>query len=139
MKLYSQRMNSFTIGQVAERTGFSTSTLRQYEELGLVAPPRVLKSGCRLHDDRVLGRVAFVARAKPSIGMPVARWHHPRRRVRGRIDEDECQRVIVCAFCADGKHTPPHMMWRSRSRHRNISPDPSIGFGRKGASSRSCN
>ncbi len=57
-------MSTFTIGQVAERSGFSASALRYYEDVGLVAPTRRTAAGYRLYDDGVLGRLAFVARAK---------------------------------------------------------------------------
>ena len=57
-------MNTFTIGQVAERSGFSASALRYYEELGLIAPAARTEAGYRLYDDRALSRLAFVARAK---------------------------------------------------------------------------
>ena len=55
---------SYTIGEVAERSGFSTSTLRYYESVGLVAPAGRTGSGYRLYDERALSRLAFVARAK---------------------------------------------------------------------------
>jgi DNA-binding transcriptional MerR regulator len=57
-------MSTFTIGQVAERSGFSASALRYYEELGLIAPAARTEAGYRLYDDRALSRLAFVARAK---------------------------------------------------------------------------
>jgi DNA-binding transcriptional MerR regulator len=57
-------MTELTIGQVAERTGFSTSALRYYEELGLVTPTTRTGAGYRLYDDDALLRLAFIARAK---------------------------------------------------------------------------
>lgn len=57
-------MTTFTIGQVAERTGFSASALRYYEGLGLVVPTTRTESGYRLYDDGALGRLTFIARAK---------------------------------------------------------------------------
>ncbi len=57
-------MSTFTIGQVAERSGFSASALRYYEDLGLVAPTTRTEAGYRVYDDQVLGRLAFIARAK---------------------------------------------------------------------------
>jgi len=57
-------MTTFTIGQVAERTGFSTSALRYYEELGLVAPATRTDAGYRIYDDQAMRRLAFIARAK---------------------------------------------------------------------------
>ena len=57
-------VSTFTIGQVAERSGFSASALRYYEDVGLVAPTTRTESGYRVYDDQVLGRLAFIARAK---------------------------------------------------------------------------
>jgi DNA-binding transcriptional MerR regulator len=55
---------SYTIGEVAERSGFSASALRYYEEIGLVEPSGRSAGGYRLYDDRVLDRLAFISRAK---------------------------------------------------------------------------
>jgi DNA-binding transcriptional MerR regulator len=57
-------MSTFTIGQVAARTGFTASALRYYEGLGLVAPAARTEAGYRVYDDRALTRLAFIARAK---------------------------------------------------------------------------
>ena len=57
-------MGTYTIGQTAERSGFSASTLRYYEGIGLVAPAERTGSGYRLYDDQALARLAFIARAK---------------------------------------------------------------------------
>lgn len=56
--------STYTIGQVAERSGFSASALRYYEGIGLVEPSTRTASGYRLYDDRSLARLAFIARAK---------------------------------------------------------------------------
>jgi DNA-binding transcriptional MerR regulator len=57
-------VGSYTIGQTAERSGFSASSLRYYEGVGLVHPSERSASGYRLYDDRALSRLAFIARAK---------------------------------------------------------------------------
>jgi DNA-binding transcriptional MerR regulator len=57
-------MGTFTIGQVAERTGFPATTLRYYEDLGLVAPAGRTDAGYRLYDEDAVDRLAFIARAK---------------------------------------------------------------------------
>ena len=57
-------MGSYTIGQTAERSGFSASSLRYYEGIGLVAPSERTDAGYRLYDDQALARLAFIARAK---------------------------------------------------------------------------
>lgn len=73
-------MSTYTIGQVADRSGFSASALRYYEGVGLVAPATRSAAGYRLYDDHTLDRLAFVARAKqlgcslPEITDLVAIW-----------------------------------------------------------------
>jgi MerR family transcriptional regulator, copper efflux regulator len=57
-------MSALTIGQVAERTGFSTSALRYYEGLGLVTPTTRTEASYRVYDDDAVTRLGFIARAK---------------------------------------------------------------------------
>ena len=57
-------MRSYTIGEVAERSGFSASSLRYYEGIGLVEPTTRTDAGYRLYDDGTLDRLSFIARAK---------------------------------------------------------------------------
>lgn len=55
---------SYTIGEVAERSGFSASALRYYEGIGLVPAATRTPAGYRLYDDATLSRLTFIARAK---------------------------------------------------------------------------
>jgi DNA-binding transcriptional MerR regulator len=64
LKLYGGLVSSYTIGEVADRSGFSASALRYYEGIGLVAPSARTGGGYRLYDDQTLARLAFIARAK---------------------------------------------------------------------------
>ena len=57
-------MSHYTIGEVAERSGFSASALRYYEAIGLVEPTTRTDAGYRIYDDRTLARLAFIARAR---------------------------------------------------------------------------
>jgi DNA-binding transcriptional MerR regulator len=57
-------MGNYTIGELAERTGFSPSSLRYYEGIGLVDPASRTPSGYRLYGDEAVSRLAFIARAK---------------------------------------------------------------------------
>lgn len=57
-------VSEYTIGEVAERSGFSASALRYYEGIGLLAPSTRSHGGYRLYDDATLDRLAFIARAK---------------------------------------------------------------------------
>lgn len=57
------------IGQVATVSGFPIKTIRYYEDIGLLAPSvERSDSGYRLFEESVLGRLAFIKRAK-SLGL----------------------------------------------------------------------
>lgn len=78
-------MGTYTIGQVAERSGFSPSQLRYYETHGLLAPAGRRANGYRMYDDSALERLRFIDRTKQlgcslsEIAALVALW-----------DADEC-------------------------------------------------
>ena len=57
-------MSNYTIGEVAERSGFTASALRFYEGIGLVQPATRTDAGYRIYDDRTVARLAFITRAK---------------------------------------------------------------------------
>jgi MerR family transcriptional regulator, copper efflux regulator len=56
-------MDGYSISQVAERTGFPPSTLRFYEQHGLVRPART-SSGYRRYDNGHVELLEFIGRAK---------------------------------------------------------------------------
>jgi Cu(I)-responsive transcriptional regulator len=51
------------IGEVSEHSGLPAKTIRYYEDIGLVAPPRTA-NGYRVFGDRELHKLAFLARAR---------------------------------------------------------------------------
>lgn len=57
-------MSTYTIGEAADRSGFSASALRYYEGIGLVVPSTRTGTGYRFYDDHTLARLAFISRAK---------------------------------------------------------------------------
>jgi MerR family copper efflux transcriptional regulator len=57
-------MDKIKIAELAERTGFTTPTLRYYEEIGLLTEPERSKSGYRLYGQSDVDRVRFIGRAK---------------------------------------------------------------------------
>jgi DNA-binding transcriptional MerR regulator len=57
-------VTTYTIGEIASRSGFSASALRYYEGIGLVSPAARTDAGYRLYDDQALARLAFIDRAK---------------------------------------------------------------------------
>lgn len=56
-------MDGYSISQVAQRTGFPASTLRFYEQSGLVRPERT-PAGYRSYDDHHIELLSFIGRAK---------------------------------------------------------------------------
>ncbi|HEX4981710.1 MAG TPA: MerR family transcriptional regulator, partial [Ilumatobacteraceae bacterium] len=52
------------IKEVADASGFSASTLRYYEQIGLLPEASRTPAGYRMFDERTLDRLAFIARAK---------------------------------------------------------------------------
>src|SRR5579864_2447628 len=54
-----------TIGEVAKQAGLRASAIRYYEKAGLLPEP-VRSGGQRRYDDRILGRLAVLERAKNS-------------------------------------------------------------------------
>jgi DNA-binding transcriptional MerR regulator len=94
----------YTIGEAAERTGFSASTLRYYESIGLVSAVQRTAAGYRTYDDSALAKVSFIARAKglgctlDEITDLISVW-----------DDDECEPVqrrlheLVTAKIADAQ------------------------------------
>lgn len=59
------------IGELAQRAGTTTKTLRFYERAGLLRTPERTGSGYRDYDDRVLDRLAFV-KAAQAAGLTLA-------------------------------------------------------------------
>ena len=56
-------MDGYSISQAADRTGFPASTLRFYEQSGLVRPART-PAGYRSYDNRHIEQLSFIGRAK---------------------------------------------------------------------------
>lgn len=52
------------IGELASRSGVAAKTLRYYEEIGMVPPPRRSPSGYRDYEESALDRLAFIRAAQ---------------------------------------------------------------------------
>lgn len=59
------------IGELSRHSGVPSTTLRYYEQAGLLAPPRRTASGYRAYGEETLNRLAFI-RAAQSVGLTLA-------------------------------------------------------------------
>lgn len=59
------------IGELSRHSGVPSTTLRYYEQAGLLAAPRRTASGYRAYDESTLSRLAFI-RAAQSVGLTLA-------------------------------------------------------------------
>lgn len=80
-------MDGYSISQVAERTGFPATTLRFYEQSGLVRPERTA-AGYRCYDDTHIELLSFIGRAK-GFGLSLEEITE----LLGLLDGDECAPV----------------------------------------------
>ncbi len=84
----STSTSTWTIGQLAERGGFTTSALRYYERCGLLAPVARTEAGYRLYDETSERRLRFIARAK-QLGCTLEEIVG----LLSLVDQDECRPV----------------------------------------------
>ncbi|WP_017569190.1 MerR family transcriptional regulator [Nocardiopsis halotolerans] len=102
------------VSELAERSGVAATTLRYYEERGLL-PARRSPAGYRLYDERALDRLAFITTAKrlgldlDEVGELTALWSaQPCSRVRAalsprleqRLDQARAQAAELADFQA---------------------------------------
>ena len=59
-----------TIGQLARATGVTAKTIRYYEAIGVLPPPRRSAAGYRQYDRPAIDRLRFVRRAR-ALGLPL--------------------------------------------------------------------
>ena len=57
-------MKTLRISEVAARTGVPATTLRYYEDIGLIGPAARSSNGYRTYDERDVERLAVITRAK---------------------------------------------------------------------------
>ncbi len=55
---------TFTIGELAARTGMTPDALRYYERLGVIAPVRRTTGGYRVYTGEIIERLRFIKQAQ---------------------------------------------------------------------------
>mgnify|MGYP000285988986 CR=1 FL=1 len=63
--------HGLTIGQLAARTGTNPKTIRYYEAVGLLPPPRRTPAGYRLYGPEDVARLGFIRKAR-AVGLSLA-------------------------------------------------------------------
>lgn len=96
-------MDGLSISKVAERTGFPPTTLRFYEEAGLVRPRRT-EAGYRCYGERDIEVLSFIGRAK-GFGLSLEEITE----LLALLDDDHCApvqgrlRTLIDAKIADAR------------------------------------
>lgn len=57
-------MNEHSIGEISRRTGVKVTTVRFYEQRGLIAPPARTTGGQRRYDEAAMERLTFLRHAR---------------------------------------------------------------------------
>ncbi|NOZ61888.1 MAG: MerR family transcriptional regulator [Calditrichaeota bacterium] len=89
-------METFTVGQLAQRAGVNVETVRFYEKRGLMPKPKRTKSGYRQYTVSDVSRILFIKRAK-ELGFTLK-----------EIDELFSLKIDAETTCGDVKHLAQH-------------------------------
>lgn len=81
-------MTTWSISQVAEKTGLSPHTLRWYERIGLLAPVHRSSDGRRQYTDQDLEWLGLITKLRDT-GMPLREIHRYAELVRSGAGEAE--------------------------------------------------
>jgi MerR family copper efflux transcriptional regulator len=99
-RVYRRDVTVLLISELSRQTGVPPSTLRYYEQVGLLPPTERTASGYRLYDDHARQRLLFIEAAKrlrlslASIGDLLTVWEtNPCRAVKGRLRPALDQRI----------------------------------------------
>lgn len=81
----------YRIEQVAERTGLTRRTLRYYEEIGLLPPPRRTEGNYRLYSEEEVAYIERIHQMKSALGLSL-------KEVEEFLAEDDERRALVSAY-----------------------------------------
>jgi len=70
-------LNHLKIGELADRAGMSTRTIRYYEEIGLLGSIKRIEGGKRIYTDSDFQRLKFIQRLK-HLGLTLTEMHELR-------------------------------------------------------------
>lgn len=98
--LPAEKHPSYTIGELARRTGLRPSTLRYYEAQGLLAPMERTEAGYRLYAPQAEQVLHFIQRAQ-RLGFSLADIRALRQaESQGNLDDAEASKIAAARFLA---------------------------------------
>jgi len=71
MTISEHHLNDYTISQLANDAGISTSMIRLYEQQGILSPVRRTSCGYRVYDEQAVARLRIV-QAEKAAGIALA-------------------------------------------------------------------
>ncbi len=84
------------IGELARRAGIRASALRYYEQVGVLQPARRTAAGYRLYGPEVMGRLAFLRRARAlGLSLDEVRRLLAERRAETTADRDRLRHLVA--------------------------------------------
>src|SRR5262249_2201700 len=89
---------SYRIERVAERTGLTRRTLRYYEEIGLLPPPRRTEGNYRLYSAEEVAYIERIHRMKSALGLSL-------KEVQEFLAEDDERRVLQTTYQTESDST----------------------------------
>ena len=87
----------YRIEQVAERTGLTRRTLRYYEEIGLLPPPRRTEGNYRLYSEEDVAYIERIHQMKSALGLSL-------KEVEEFLAEDDERRVLQSTYHTQSDH-----------------------------------
>jgi DNA-binding transcriptional MerR regulator len=87
----------YRIEQVAERTGLTRRTLRYYEEIGLLPPPRRTEGNYRLYSEDDVAYIERIHQMKHTLGLAL-------KEIETFLAEDDEQRALHTAYHTQSNH-----------------------------------
>ncbi len=129
------RRSGLRIGELAAQFGLNPRTIRYYEALGLLPPPRRTPSGYRVYGEADVARLRFVLRAK-AVGLRLGEigevlriqengqrpCDHVRRWIDRKLTEVDRQLAALRSFRTDLLELRKHTSRRRSGRARGVCP-----------------
>jgi MerR family transcriptional regulator, repressor of the yfmOP operon len=120
-------MKRFKIDDVAKETGLTKRTIRYYEEIGLIKPPKRSEKGTRLYSEEDIEQLKKVIAAREVLGFSLQELHHfltlkeaiesHRFEYRNAVNQDE-KKTRTAKYCFQPSETNRHAQAKDEKNAR---------------------